>query len=137
MALGWLRVDSVLRLAAGQVLRAANRKTVLAQKAVFRGVTLARMRGEAVEVRLVFDRRQMHSGQLAQLARAWHHLEPLVAEVQVQVGFVTRCSDTGRNRPRPRLVGLLKEAGPAVEVALIVRAPAVLMTVEVAGVLVV
>jgi hypothetical protein len=70
MALGWLRVDSVLRLAAGQVLRAANRKTVLAQKAVFRVVTLARMRGEAVEVRLVFDRRQMHSGQLAQLARA-------------------------------------------------------------------
>jgi hypothetical protein len=60
-----------------------------------------------------------------------------VAEVQVQVGFVTRCSDTGRNRPRPRLVGLLKEAGPAVEVALIVRAPVGLMTVEVAGVLVV
>ena len=55
----------------------------------------------------------------------------------MRAGLVTRCSDTGRIRPRPRPVESLKEADRAVEGALIVRALAGMMTVEVVGVLVV
>ena len=70
MVLGWLWVDSVLRLVAGEVLRGADRKTVLAQRAVYRGVMMARMQGVVVEARLVFDQRRTRSWQLAQLVRA-------------------------------------------------------------------